>query len=252
MQLSKFILWLEAPMFKTTPLWLATLSALILPLSCARAQNGPGSGLYQIRSGSYIECCGIAGDFHYSLPNQTQAFIQLTVNTQSTLASMAFLGEDMQTVFQVVPCPPGDAIPFSFNYGLVFSNTILFHVDPGPPPYQMYWNYMVSNSVNQLRIDGALVTLSPGCADVPTHFSHGKVVAVPVLLPTAAVRVSEVEVCWNTVSNKAYQVQYRSTLTSNIWTSLGPSRTGDGATNCLADKVLPGQPQRFYRVLPLP
>ncbi|MFI5224697.1 MAG: hypothetical protein ACHQX3_10760, partial [Nitrospirales bacterium] len=38
--------------------------------------------------------------------------------------------------------------------------------------------------------------------------------------PLATIRASQVEVCWNSISNLTYQVQYRSDLTTNLWTSL--------------------------------
>jgi hypothetical protein len=71
-----------------------------------------------------------------------------------------------------------------------------------------------------------------------------------VLLPTTTIRVSEVEVCWNALSILTYQVQYRSTLTTNEWTNLGAPRDGNGSTDCVTDEVPRGQPRRFYRVVP--
>ena len=38
--------------------------------------------------------------------------------------------------------------------------------------------------------------------------------------PLVTIRASQVEVCWNSISNLTYQVQYRSDLTTNLWTSL--------------------------------
>jgi hypothetical protein len=93
----------------------------------------------------------------------------------------------------------------------------------------------------------------PFGADVPNQFTHTNVVAnflSGTLRPT--IRVSEVEVCWGSVTNRNYQVQYRSSLTTNQWINFGPSVVGNGTTNCLADKVPVGEPQRFYRVLPAP
>ena len=216
----------------------------------ASAAAGPAGGWYQIISGNYIECCGIGGDVHCALPNGRQRFVKLTIDSQSHLATMAFLGEDSRTIFSVVPCPPGDPINFSFDYGFALSDSIVFQVDPGPPPYGIYWNYTVSNSTDRLRIDGVLGTALQTCVDVPTQFSHSNVVAV--LVPTASIRVSEVEVCWNSVSNRNYQVQYRSALATNVWTNLGSPITGNGSTTCITDKVALGQPQRFYRFLTIP
>ena len=67
-------------------------------------------------------------------------------------------------------------------------------------------------------------------------------------LPLVTIRVSQVEVCWNSISNLTYQVQYRSDLTTNVWTSLGDCVRSTNATSCLFDSVVIGQPQRFYRV----
>ena len=66
--------------------------------------------------------------------------------------------------------------------------------------------------------------------------------------PRVTARVSQVEVCWNSISNLTYQVQYRSDLTANLWTSLGDCIRSTGPTSCIFDPVVVGQPQRFYRV----
>jgi hypothetical protein len=115
----------------TDSLGFATTSAL------AQITVGdPRNGLYQINSGTYHACCGLAGnDLGYDLPSDDQSFVRLEID-QSNSPTMTFLGADAQTVFKVYPCPP--AIPFTFTHGLVFPDRIVFHVDPGP---QSYWNY---------------------------------------------------------------------------------------------------------------
>ena len=70
--------------------------------------------------------------------------------------------------------------------------------------------------------------------------------------PLVTIRPSEVEVCWNSISNLTYQVQYRSDLTSNLWTPLGDDVLSTGATSCIYDPVVVGEPQKFYRVILLP
>ena len=66
--------------------------------------------------------------------------------------------------------------------------------------------------------------------------------------PRVTLRASQVEVCWNSISNLTYQVQYRSDLTTNLWTSLVDCVRSVGSTSCIFDPVVVGQPQRFYRV----
>jgi hypothetical protein len=70
--------------------------------------------------------------------------------------------------------------------------------------------------------------------------------AAPAL---ATIRASQVEVCWNSQSNLTYQVQYRSDLTTNLWTSLVDCVRSTNSTTCLYDPVVAGQPLKFYRVL---
>ena len=70
--------------------------------------------------------------------------------------------------------------------------------------------------------------------------------------PFLSIRCSRVELCWNSVTNKMYQIQYHSTLTTNVWADLGAPLQGTGTNNCIIDSIAIGQPQRFYRVEELP
>jgi hypothetical protein len=67
--------------------------------------------------------------------------------------------------------------------------------------------------------------------------------------PRVALRASQVEVCWNSISNLTYQVQYRSDLTTNLWTFLGDCIRSTNSTSCAYDPIVVGQPNRFYRVV---
>jgi hypothetical protein len=67
--------------------------------------------------------------------------------------------------------------------------------------------------------------------------------------PLVTIRTSQVEVCWNSQSNLTYQVQYRSDLTANLWTSLVNCIRSTNSTSCVYDPIVVGQPQRFYRVI---
>lgn len=66
--------------------------------------------------------------------------------------------------------------------------------------------------------------------------------------PLVTIRASQVEVCWNSISNLTYQVQYRSDLTTNLWTSLVDCIRSTNSTSCIYDPIVVGQPQKFYRV----
>jgi len=70
--------------------------------------------------------------------------------------------------------------------------------------------------------------------------------------PKLSIRSSQVELCWSSQTNRSYQIQYRSELTTNMWTDLGAPVQGGGATNCVYDAIASGQPKRFYRIVCLP
>jgi hypothetical protein len=89
---------------------LAISAAFIVSVRPASAQSVPTSGLYEIVSGTYTVCCGFGGEMLASVPNEGQSFVRITVDTQADLATMTFLGRDLQTVFSVVPCPTGNPI----------------------------------------------------------------------------------------------------------------------------------------------
>jgi hypothetical protein len=71
----------------------------------------------------------------------------------------------------------------------------------------------------------------------------------PIDRMAVTIRLSQVEVCWNSLSNKTYQVQYRSDLVTNGWVNLGTAVPGTGSRQCAQDSISMGQPQRFYRVV---
>jgi hypothetical protein len=152
-----------------------------------RAQTAMKPGYYEISSGQYVECCGIAGEFSSALPNDSQSFIKLTLPPDSATASMAILAKDMQTVFAVTYiCVQSQTAPFDFNGGLVFPDHIIFHVDPGPGG--LYWNYTLSNSPPRITLDGVLAFATSQCADTLSRFSHTNVVAVWVPPPNIEVK----------------------------------------------------------------
>ena len=82
---------------------------------------------------------------------------------------------------------------------------------------------------------------------------HGVVEVIPVKdRPEMTIRVAEVEVCWTSRADRMYLVQYRSELTTNMWTDLMAAIQGTGTNNCIIDPIPRGEPQRYYRVQTVP
>jgi hypothetical protein len=70
------------------------------------------------------------------------------------------------------------------------------------------------------------------------------------VIPAArlSIRVSHVELCWDSVTNFVYQLEYREALSSNGWLPFGSPIPGTGTRFCTNDAILPGQPHRFYQL----
>jgi hypothetical protein len=117
---------------------------------------------------------------------------------------------------------------------------------------------LIPNEIHPFTVwDETLVPLPTGCSytlhiheDVTE--ADGRSATFCLGVPQGSINVSQVQVCWNSRSNRVYQVQFRSPLTGNAWTSLGATVQGNGSTNCVTDTVTPGQPQKFYRVEEVP
>jgi hypothetical protein len=207
------------------------------------------SGLYQITSGKYRACCGFGGPFGYDLPAMSQSFVSLEVDQENNTATMAFLGDDAQTILTVLPCPPGNPVLFRFSHGLVFSNWIAFHVDPGP---ESYWNYTLSNSLDSLRIDGVLGLTLRTCADLPNEFTHSNVVAI--LVPPRP-HIEGLERQGATIRFRFsgeppydYFVEYSQSVPAQNWLSLTNFRAKIGTIQALVTDEVTNSATRFYRI----
>jgi len=101
------------------------------------------------------------------------------------------------------------------------------------PGYDRYWNDLPDlDSVHQTPVCG--------------------VVEIEDQPPLLSIRCSQVELCWPSRTNRIYQLQYKSALTTNVWVDLGNPMAGTGTNICIPDAIAVGQPQRFYRLRTLP
>lgn len=73
----------------------------------------------------------------------------------------------------------------------------------------------------------------------------------PPRLTIFKTNVSDVAICWKSFTNRVYQVQRMSDLTTNAWTEFGSPTNGNGTTNFTFDSTN-GFPRGFYRVEILP
>lgn len=168
------------------------------------------------------------GDYFYTLTFDLSGFDPATASITGSLSS--------------------DNIPTILLNG---SNTDF--VDPYVNQYQSLASFSITNGflpgTNVLQFH---VVNAPGQGGNPTGLLIANLSGTANRsgegCPNPSIRMSEVEVCWPSVSNAVYQVDYRSELTTNGWLPLFTNLIGNGGPLCIYDKITAGQAQRFYRV----
>ena len=159
------------------------------------------------------------------------------------------------TVWQTVTTIPGEDYALSFYHApspsvdstltvAINLQTVAILSENGSGSNAFHWqrfrtNFTASSSATTISFTDTALTAAG------THIDNVILTRLPAV---STLRVSEVELCWETVATKVYQVQTRSALTTNLWTNLGGPIQGNGTTNCFKDAVPAGEPQRFYRV----
>lgn len=78
----------------------------------------------------------------------------------------------------------------------------------------------------------------------------GAEISALALRPQVGIACSQVRLCWESLLEQSYQVQYRTALAPDTWINLGSPLQGSGSTLCATDDI--GGTQRFYRVVAVP
>jgi len=175
-----------------------------------------------------------------------------TTFSQNTGANRTLVFDGSVTLSTKNLAGAGDTTQFD----LIYPVTTPFLYDPAKG--NLLLELQTSSSGSALEWDEVTETpvvrtlLGPGSATTPTgSFRGSPVYQLTFEAPSlVTIRTSEVEVGWNGKSNVTYQVQYRSDLTTNLWTSLVDCIRSTNSTSFIYDPIVVGQPQRFYRVVP--
>jgi len=220
----------------------------------ACAQVTASNGLYQVISGSYIECCGIAGPIMHSLPDSSQPFVALTIDHPGDQARMTFLGQDKSTVFCAGIDPDGNGPAFCFvlTNGTVFADHIQFGDAVPPAPGQPYLSYVVSNSSSGIEINGTVVSESV-CCDIPNAFSHSNVLAALVGSPELvidSVQGSDGYLSFHFYGEPPYDytVEYSESSLSTNWLALATYRAKIAPIDVLVTDSFTNASPRFFRL----
>jgi hypothetical protein len=124
---------------------------------------------------------------------------------------------------------------------------------------------VVTQSSTFLAIQGTGIAHITGYADTPGTWTFGAPPPPNSFSSSAAPNVTNVPAFqtlwrtsgritfnWNTLVGQAYQVQYKSNLTSAVWTNLGSAITATGSTAIASDVLASTNSSRFYRIVLLP
>jgi len=118
----------------------------------------------------------------------------------------------------------------------------------GTPPSKTQFMSVISD-LSVLRIRGDLIF-----GTEITYLDNVVLQSARTEVPTTqmGIRVSAIEVFWNSIPNHKYVVQWRTDIGISTWLDLGPSVLGTGSTMRVTDQIPDGSPRRFYRVVEIP
>ena len=227
------------------------LSGLFLTVWATHAQ--PESGMYQIVSGRYTECCGIAGPFVYNLPNNNQALVDLRIDPRTQLARMSILGQGGLAVFRIPQLGPRLGFTYSLSNGVVHPDRIEFGEIPSPTPTgQPPLRYTVSNYAGGLILSGTLYLGCLPCADIQSQFKHTNVVAVSAL-PRPIIQGVErdsglLRFRFTGEPGNDYFVEFTESLPASNWLSLTNFRAKLEPIEAVVTDALSNSPARYYRI----
>lgn len=71
----------------------------------------------------------------------------------------------------------------------------------------------------------------------------------PVVRPVS-IQAFPIQICWESQTNRSYQIQYKTNLASPDWLDSGSPVAGTGSTIC--SNQITADPQKFFRVILLP
>jgi hypothetical protein len=163
------------------------------------------------------------------------------------------------TVWQVLPTIPNEDYSFSFYHSprpgiistltvMIDSNVVATISEDGSALNDFNWRKFRTN----FTAGASSTTISFSDSASTAAGTHIDGVVVKRLPLRSQIRVSEIEVSWESVDQKSYQIQYRSDLATNGWLDFGSPVLGNGTTNTVKAIVPVGEHQRFYRVMTVP
>jgi hypothetical protein len=216
------------------------------PYLPTHVQDGPSSGFIRTVDPTYGPVFYFAAPTNYlgSRSNYYGGTLSFRVSREASvfidnLPDVILVGGGLALTVDAGPGPAANGVWTSYSV-LLATNTAWRRGTLAGPPATHEEFVTVLSSLERLLIRGEF-------GGEPTDAAALDDVVLMQGCFVASIRVSEVEICWPSISNSVYQVDYRSDLTTNTWVPLYTNVIGDGTVICRPDRVT--QPQRFYRVV---
>jgi hypothetical protein len=186
-------------------------------------------------------------------------FASTTQRTVSTLSRnfAENLGEDYVLVFDGTLTLSSSNSPAEGNtlqFDIVFPFTKPFLYDPAAGNLLLEVQIIESHgdAYSWDAVQGSTVAAGVGGSTTATTGQFGSLIPVIQLsfepAPRVSIRPSQVEVCWESIPDATYRVEWTSEAAPGIWQTLVDCFRSTGSTACVTDSVVEGEPQRFYRV----
>jgi hypothetical protein len=198
----------------------------------AKSSASPLDGLISLSD-------GLAGDY---------ADLAVTVRFNTNGVLDAINGTNLYGAASIIPYSPDVDYHFRLSVNPVTHTYFAFVTPPGGSEQVLAQNYKFRPEQSAVT---RLNSLSGHMASAGTlEVCNFRVAAEE--LPILTIRASQVEICWNSVINKNYQLQYKDQFSTGVWVNLGAPLAGNGGLQCVSDPIPAGQTSRFYRVVAVP
>lgn len=183
--------------------------------------------------------------------------------TQRTVATLSRnfdenVGEDYALVFDGNLTLSSSNLPAAGNtlqFDIVFPLARPFRYDPAAGNLLLEVQIPESHGAafSWDAVQGSRAAAGVGGSTGATSGQFGSVIPVVQLsfepAPRVSIRPSQVEVCWESIPNATYRVEWSSKPTPGEWQTLVDCIRSSGTSACATDAVVVGEPHKFYRVV---
>jgi len=143
------------------------------------------------------------------------------------------------------------SVQIGFHHNTANKTALPSMVTIGSRAYSLTGNELANGSRGFLDFPGnwltnnLIISLSDSDPSLWIFVDEIRFLSVPQLISAQIAMAAEI--CWSSQSNRLYQVEYRTSLGSDQWYSLGAPVLATGTQSCVFDSIR-GSTEKFYRI----